>query len=49
MEAIAEQGSTLLDSISGFCRNNGIAESTFGRRAVTLQYKIKSNRGVAGI
>ncbi len=34
MEAIAEQGSTLLDSISAFCRSNGIAESTFGRRAV---------------
>ena len=34
MEAIAEQGSTLLDSISDFCRHNGIAESTFGRRAV---------------
>ena len=34
MEAIAEQGSTLLDSISEFCRSTGIAESTFGRRAV---------------
>jgi hypothetical protein len=34
MEAVAEQGSTLLDSISAFCRVNGIAESTFGRRAV---------------
>jgi hypothetical protein len=34
MEAIAEQGSTLLESISDFCRHNGIAESTFGRRAV---------------
>jgi hypothetical protein len=34
MEAIAEQGSTLLDSISAFCRSSGIAESTFGRRAV---------------
>ena len=34
MEAIAERGSTLLDSISAFCRHNGIAESTFGRRAV---------------
>ena len=34
MEAIAEVGGTLLDSISVFCRDNGIAESTFGRRAV---------------
>jgi hypothetical protein len=34
MEAVAEQGSTLLDSISAFCRSSGIAESTFGRRAV---------------
>jgi hypothetical protein len=34
MEAVAEQGSSLLDSISAFCRVNGIAESTFGRRAV---------------
>jgi len=34
MEAIAERGGTLLDSISDFCRRNGIAESTFGRRAV---------------
>jgi hypothetical protein len=34
MEAVAEQGSTLLDSIAEFCRRSGIAESTFGRRAV---------------
>ncbi len=34
MEAIVEQGGTLLDSIADFCRHNGIAESTFGRRAV---------------
>ena len=34
MEAIAEQGSSLLESIAAFCRNHGIAESTFGRRAV---------------
>jgi len=34
MEAVAEVGGTLLDSISAFCRDNGIAESTFGRRAV---------------
>jgi len=34
MEAIAERGINLLDSISSFCRDNGIAESTFGRRAV---------------
>ena len=34
MEAIAEQGSTLLDSISAFCKQENMAESTFGRRAV---------------
>ena len=34
MEAVAEQGGSLLDSIADFCRHNGIAESTFGRRAV---------------
>ena len=34
MEAIVEQGGTLLDSIADFCRQHGIAESTFGRRAV---------------
>ena len=34
MEALAEQGVSLLDSISDFCRHNRIAESTFGRRAV---------------
>jgi len=34
MEAVAEQGSSLLDSIAAFCRSHGIAESTFGRRAV---------------
>jgi hypothetical protein len=34
MEAIVEQGGNLLDSISAFCRHSGIAESTFGRRAV---------------
>src|SRR6186997_3322483 len=34
MEAIAEQSGTLLDSIADFCRQHGIAESTFGRRAV---------------
>ena len=28
------QGSSLLDSISEFCRRNSVAESTFGRRAV---------------
>ncbi len=28
------QGGTLLDSIAEFCRANGVAESTFGRRAV---------------
>jgi len=34
MEAIAERGAGLLDSIAEFCRRSGIAESTFGRRAV---------------
>ena len=34
MEAVAEQGSSLLDSIAAFCRSNHIAESTFGGRAV---------------
>jgi hypothetical protein len=31
---VEESGGTLLDSISSFCRRNGMAESTFGRRAV---------------
>jgi len=34
MEALAEPGGGLLDSIAAFCRNAGMAESTFGRRAV---------------
>ena len=34
MEALAERGVSLLESISDFCRDSGIAESTFGRRAV---------------
>src|SRR5580765_8588374 len=34
MEAVAVVAGTLLDSIASFCRDNGIAESTFGRRAV---------------
>src|SRR3974390_908325 len=34
LEAGAEKGSSLLDSIASFCRASGIAESTFGRRAV---------------
>src|SRR5215471_18944283 len=33
MEAVA-QGGTLLGSISQFCQRTGMAESTFGRRAV---------------
>ena len=33
MEAVA-QGGTLLGSISDFCQRTGMAESTFGRRAV---------------
>jgi hypothetical protein len=31
---LAESDGALLDSIAEFCRRNGIAESTFGRRAV---------------
>ena len=31
---LAEQGGALLDSIAEFCRRSGMAESTFGRRAV---------------
>jgi hypothetical protein len=34
MNTVAEPGGALLDSIAEFCRRNGIAESTFGRRAV---------------
>src|SRR6185369_1152872 len=34
METAAEQGSDLLDTIAEFCRKAGVAESTFGRRAV---------------
>ena len=34
METVAEQGSDLLESIADFCRRAGVAESTFGRRAV---------------
>ncbi|HEY7758591.1 MAG TPA: hypothetical protein VIA64_04155 [Burkholderiales bacterium] len=35
MDTLAEpQAGALLDSIAQFCRRNGIAESTFGRRAV---------------
>ena len=34
MDAVAEQAGSLLDSIAQFCRHSGIAESTFGRRAV---------------
>ncbi len=34
MEVVAEQGGALLDSIAEFCRRTGMAESTFGRRAV---------------
>ena len=33
-QGYARSGSTLLDSISEFCRSSGMAESTFGRRAV---------------
>src|SRR5258708_13817028 len=31
---VAAQGGTLLGSISDFCQRTGMAESTFGRRAV---------------
>src|SRR5262245_55055588 len=34
METLADPAGALLDSIAQFCRRNGIAESTFGRRAV---------------
>src|SRR6185503_2427895 len=34
MDAVTEQDAPLLDSIAEFCRRTGIAESTFGRRAV---------------
>jgi hypothetical protein len=33
-QAAHAAGGTLLDSIADFCRRNGVAESTFGRRAV---------------
>src|SRR5215510_5714551 len=34
MDMLAEPAGALLDSIAQFCQLNGIAESTFGRRAV---------------
>jgi hypothetical protein len=34
VESLADQDGTLLDSIADFCRAQGVAESTFGRRAV---------------
>jgi len=34
VETLADQAGTLLDSIANFCRARGVAESTFGRRAV---------------
>ena len=34
METVAEQGADLLETIAEFCRRAGVAESTFGRRAV---------------
>ena len=34
MEAPAREDAALLDSIAEFCRRTGMAESTFGRRAV---------------
>ena len=34
MESLARQAGTLLDTIAQFCSTTGVAESTFGRRAV---------------
>jgi hypothetical protein len=34
LDTLAQQGGGLLDSIADFCRRTGMAESTFGRRAV---------------
>jgi len=34
MDTVTQRGGALLDSIAEFCRRNGVAESTFGRRAV---------------
>ncbi|MEW6690146.1 MAG: hypothetical protein AB1452_13770 [Pseudomonadota bacterium] len=34
MDAVTEHDAPLIDSIAEFCRRSGIAESTFGRRAV---------------
>jgi len=34
LETLAQRGDGLLDSIADFCRRTGMAESTFGRRAV---------------
>ena len=34
MDTLADPAGALLDSIAQFCRRNGMAESTFGRRAV---------------
>jgi len=34
MEALVQEDEALLDSIAEFCRRSGMAESTFGRRAV---------------
>jgi hypothetical protein len=34
MEALVQEDEALLDSIAEFCRRTGMAESTFGRRAV---------------
>src|SRR5436853_904323 len=42
-DAVQGGGGTLLGSISDFCRRTGMAESTFGRRAVT------DGKSVAGL
>jgi hypothetical protein len=34
MDTVTQRGGALLESIAEFCRRNGMAESTFGRRAV---------------
>ena len=55
MDTLADPAGALLDSIAQFCRRNGIAESTFGRRAVNdgkfvsrLDLEVK-NKKVTGV
>jgi len=49
MGGSVEEGDTLLDSISEFCRQSGIAESTFGRRAVNDGKFVSRLRGGARV